>query len=129
MEFDDILISSERLPMPVKVIEQQVKKTDLTDLELKGRYGGLVKAVIDVKQEIIVAGVTMHSDAEEQLLEKGSAQGDLWGINLYLQESGDEWIEFDSVINLRPSQGNDSRGVDDPAIRQRIREIVNLLVK
>ena len=115
--------------MPVKLIEQQVQKAELFDLELKGRYGGLVKAVVDVKRAILVAGVTMHSDAEEQLLEKGSEQSDLWGINLYLQESGDEWIEFDSVINLRPSQGNDSRGVDDPAIRQRIREIVNLLVK
>ena len=71
----------------------------------------------------------MHADAEEHLLEKGSEQSDLWGINLYLEESNDDWIEFDSVINLRPSQGNDSRGVDDPTTRQRIREIVNLLVQ
>jgi uncharacterized protein DUF5674 len=49
--------------------------------------------------------------------------------NLYLQQSEDEWIEYDSMINLRPSQGNRSRGVDDPAIRQKIREIVNLLVE
>ena len=110
--------------MPVKVIEQQVQKSELSDLELKTRYGALVKAVVDIKRAIMVAGVTMHSDAEEQLLEKGSEQGDLWGINLYLQESGDEWIEFDSMINLRPSQGNDSRGVDDPATQEKIREIV-----
>lgn len=71
----------------------------------------------------------MNSDGEEALLENGSEQIDLWGINLYLQESGDEWIEYDSVINLRPSQGNDSRGIDDPAIRSRIKEIVNRLVK
>ncbi len=56
-------------------------------------------------------------------------QADLWGINLYLQQSDDEWIEYDSMINLRPSQGNDSRGVDDPAIRQKIQEIVNRLVR
>ena len=115
--------------MQAKLIKHQVQKAELADLELKGRYGGLVKAVVDIKRAIIVAGVVMHSDAEEQLLEEGSEQSDLWGINLYLQEFGDEWIEFDSVINLRPSQGNDSRGVDDPAIRQKIREIVNLLVK
>lgn len=115
--------------MPVKVIETQIQRADLLDLELKGRHGGLVKAVVDIKRALIIAGVTMHSDGEEKLLEAGSEQNNLWGINLYLQESGDEWIEFDSVINLRPSQGNDSRGVDDPAIRQRIREIVNLLVK
>ena len=115
--------------MPVKVIEKQIDKAELSDLELKGRYGGLVKAVVDVKRAVMIAGVTMHSDAEELLLEAGSEQANLWGINLYLQQSDDEWIEYDSVINLRPSQGNDSRGVDDPTIRQKIREIVNHLVK
>jgi hypothetical protein len=115
--------------MPVKVIEQQVQKAELLDLELKGRYGGLVKAVVDIKRAIMIAGVAMHSDAEKQLLESGSEQSNLWGINLYLQQADDDWIEYDSVINLRPSQGNDSRGVDDPIIRQKIREIVNQLVK
>ncbi|MBF8262899.1 MAG: hypothetical protein HW387_564 [Parachlamydiales bacterium] len=115
--------------MPTKIIEQQVQKADLLDLELKNKYGALVKAVVDVKRAVMIAGMTMHSDGEEALLENGSKQADLWGINLYLQQSGDEWIEYDSVINLRPSQGNDSRGVDDPAIRERIREIVNHLIK
>ena len=115
--------------MKPKFVEQQVQKAELSDLELKGRYGGLVKAVVDIKRAVMIAGVLMHSDAEGLLLEQGSEQSDLWGINLYLQESSEDWIEFDSMINLRPSQGNDSRGVDDPAIRQKIREIVNLLVK
>jgi hypothetical protein len=115
--------------MPIKIIEQQIPKADLLDLELKNKYGALVKAVVDVERAIMIAGMTMHSDGEEILLEDGSKQADLWGINLYLQQSGDEWIEYDSVINLRPSQGNDSRGVDDPVIREKIREIVNQLVK
>ena len=115
--------------MPIKLIETQIEKSELSELELKGRYGGLVKAVVDVKQAVMIAGATMHADAEALLLERGSMQSDLWGINLYLQEDSDEWIEYDSVINLRPSQDNDSRGVDDPAIRQQIKEIVNRLVK
>jgi hypothetical protein len=115
--------------MPTQIIEQQVKKNDLLDLELKNKYGNLVKAVVDVKRAIMIAGMTMHSDGEGILLENGSEQADLWGINLYLQQSGEEWIEYDSVINLRPSQDNESRGVDDPAIRQKIQEIVNHLVK
>ena len=115
--------------MPTKLIEQQVRKTDLLDLELKTRYGAFVKVVIDVKRAIMIAGMTMHSDGEDLLLENGSKQADLWGINLYLQQSGDEWIEYDSVINLRPSQGNETRGVEDPIIRQKIQGIVNLLVK
>lgn len=115
--------------MPTRIIEQQVQKTDLSDLELKHRHGALVKAVVDIERAVIIAGMTMHSDGEEILLENGSKQAHLWGINLYLQESGEDWIEYDSMINLRPSQGNDSRGVDDPQIRQKIREIVNHLVK
>ena len=115
--------------MPTKIIEQQVQKADLLDLELKNKYGALVKVVIDVKRAIMIAGMTMHADGENVLLESGSKQADLWGINLYLQQSKDEWIEYDSVINLRPSQGNDSRGVDDPVIREKIQEIVNHLVK
>ena len=115
--------------MPTKIIDQQVQKTDLLDLELKSTCGAFVKAVVDVEQAIMIAGMTMHSDGEEILLENGSRQANLWGINLYLQQSGDEWIEYDSIINLRPSHGNASRGVDDPAIRQKILEIVNQLVK
>jgi hypothetical protein len=115
--------------MPVKVIEEPIKKAELSDLELKGRYGGLVKVVVDIRRVVMIAGVVMHADAEELLLESGSKQADLWGINLYPQQSDDEWIEYDSVINLRPSQGNDSRGVDDPIIRQKIRKIVDHLVK
>lgn len=115
--------------MPTKIIEEQVQKTDLLDLELKSAYGALVKVVVDIEKAIIIAGMTMHSDGEEILLENGSKQANLWGINLYLQESGNEWIEYDSVINLRPSQGNVSRGVDDPNVRQKIRDIVNQLVQ
>jgi hypothetical protein len=115
--------------MPIKIIDRPIVRSELQDLELKGKHGSLVKAVVDIERAIIVAGVAMHSDAEEQLLENGSKQNDLWGINLYLQESNDEWIEFDSMINLRPSQGNCSRGIEDPAICQKIRDIVNVLVK
>jgi len=78
---------------------------------------------------VMIAGTSRHSDAETLLLEQGSKQADLWGINLYLKKSRDEWIEYDSMINLRPWQDNDSRGVDDLAIRQKIREIVDQLVK
>lgn len=115
--------------MPTKIIEQQVQKTDLLDLELKTPYGAFVKAVVDIERAIMIAGMTMHADGEEILLEKGSEQANLWGINLYLQQSGEDWIEYDSMINLRPSHGNSSRGVDDPTIRQKIREIINHLVK
>ena len=114
--------------MPVKIIDKCIDKSELLPLELKGRIA-LVKVVVDIQRRIMVAGVSMHSDAEEMLLDQGSEQADLWGINLYLKKSRSEWIEYDSMINLRPWQDNDSRGVDSPTIRENIREIVDSLVR
>lgn len=70
----------------------------------------------------------LHSDEEALLLDDGSRQQDLWGINLYPAERGEDWIEFDSVINVRPSQNNRSRSVEDEGIRADIRRVVNALV-
>lgn len=115
--------------MPIQVVDQEMHKSELSKFILKGHFGSLVKAVVDVKKSILVIGAGLHSDEEELLLEQGSQQQDLWGINLYPEMSGEEFIEFDSMINLRPSQGNDSRSVEDPVIRKRIVEIVTALIK
>lgn len=76
----------------------------------------------------MVVDAELHSDEEAILIAQGSNQTDLWGINLYPGLEGDEFVEFDSMINLRPSQGNRGRSVDDPSIRERILWIVNDLV-
>ncbi len=92
--------------------------------------GGLVKAVVDVDRQIMAIGGLMHSDEEAVLLDEGSSQADLWGINFYPEDHGtDDFIEFDSMINLRPGQGNRSRSVEDAAMRAKIEEIVGRLVK
>jgi hypothetical protein len=91
-------------------------------------FGDMVKAVVDVELAILAVGGELHSDEEALLLEQGSEQKDLWGINLYPELGEDEWIEFDSMINLRPSQNNRSRGVEDAQLRSRITEIVQRLV-
>lgn len=95
----------------------------------KKQFGHLIKAVIDVEKEIVVLGGELHADEEALLLERGSRQENLWGINLYPNIGDESWIEFDSMINLRPSHGNLTRGVDDPEIRKRITEIVDKLVE
>lgn len=58
-----------------------------------------------------------------------SRQQDLWGINLHPEEEGDDWIDFDAMINIRPRDGNRSRGVDDEGTRARIRAIAERLVE
>lgn len=114
--------------MPMTLITQPIEKSELSEIA-KECFGDLVKAVVDVERGIMVIGAELHADEESHLLEEGSEQRNLWGINLYPHKSGDELIEFDSMINLRPSQGNRSRDVTDPLVRQKIKEIVNQLVK
>jgi hypothetical protein len=74
-------------------------------------------------------GGELGADEEAALMEDGSAQEHLWGINLYPAERGDAWIEFDSMINVRPSQWNRSRNVEDGARQDLIRQIVAALVE
>jgi len=89
-----------------------------------GAFGDMVKAVVDVDREIIAVDAELHSDLEAMLLEDGSSQKSIWGINLYPDLQGDEFIEFDSLINIRPLQGNRTRGVENEEIRKKIISIV-----
>ncbi len=92
-------------------------------------FGNMVKAVADVEREIIALDAELHSDLEAMLLEDGSKQNNLWGINLYPDMQGNDFVEFDSMINMRPSRGNRTRGVEDEEIRRRIIEIVAKRIK
>ena len=92
-------------------------------------FGDMVKAVVDVGTGIMVVGGELHADEEALLISDGSRQRDLWGVNLYPDRYGStDFIEFDSMINIRPSQANRSRGVEDPATRASVTAIVERLV-
>lgn len=105
-------------------------KIDISELKILADeyFGDFVKAVIDIKLEIVVFGGELHSDEEAILLQNGSDQFDLWGVNIYPDEPRDKWIEFDSMINIRPRQNNRSRNVEDELIQKRITEIINKIV-
>lgn len=94
-----------------------------------GRFGDMVKGVVDLERRVMLLDADLHADQEAALLAEGSAQRDLWGINLYPDVNGPDWLEFDSMINLRPSLGNRSRGVDDAATQEAIRALVDSLVR
>lgn len=92
-------------------------------------YGDVIKAVVDTEQGIIGVGGEFHSEIEKLLIEKrGSKREDTWGINLLLEKTGDDFIEFDSMINLKPAFGNRTRSVEDPVVQQKIRGIVQRYV-
>lgn len=92
-------------------------------------FGDLVKAVVDVNKEVVALDAELHSDLEALLLENGSKQKDLWGINLYPDLEENDFVEFDSMINMRPSQDNMSRGVDSEEMRGKIVKVVSKWVK
>ena len=81
--------------------------------------------MVDLQKQSLVVDAEMHADIEAFLLENGSSQQDLWGINLYPEKFGtDNFVEFDLMINIRPSQKNMSRYVEDPTIRKQILDLV-----
>jgi hypothetical protein len=112
---------------PVRIVRGALARAELAAIAA-GQFGDMVKAVVDVARGIMAIGGELHADEEASLLDDGSRQADLWGINLYPGASGDDWIEFDSMVNIRPSQGNTSRDVEDEQLREVIRRIVAGLV-
>lgn len=112
----------------MKIIKDQISIEELKGMSAN-MFGNLVKAVVDVRNDTIAVDADLHADLETLLLEHGSEQENLWGINIYPEFAGDDMIEFDSMINIRPAQNNRSRGVDDTEIQKKIVEIVEKLVK
>jgi hypothetical protein len=106
---------------------QIVDKISISELSTmaENMYGNLVKGVVDIKRNVLIIDMEMHVDGEQQLLETGSKQNDLWGVNLYPSKFGtDDFVEFDSMINIRPRQKNMSRDIESPEIRKQIIALV-----
>src|SRR3989338_2511115 len=111
----------------MKLIDAKITLSELQQMSDR-MFGGLVKAVIDIKKEIMVVDASMHADEEKYLLDHGSVQDELWGINIYPELTGEDFIEFDSMINIRPRLNNFSRGIDDEKLKKQILNIVNRLI-
>jgi len=114
--------------MVIITSENRISTSELREMAKK-MFGNLVKAVVDVEKEIMAIDGELHADEQALLLENDSRQQDIWGINIYPDKIGSDLVEFDSVINIRPSQQNRSRGVEDGETRKKILEIVNKLIE
>lgn len=112
----------------MKVIADSITKTELKVMA-EGLFGNMVKAVVDIEKKLLAVDAELHSDLEALLLEDGSNQKNLWGVNIYPELQGADFVEFDSMINMRPSQNNRSRGVENQGIQKQILEIVAERVK
>ncbi|MDO8626562.1 MAG: DUF5674 family protein [Candidatus Magasanikbacteria bacterium] len=111
----------------VRLLREPITRVELRTTAQE-RFGDMVKAVVDIEQGIMAIGGEMHADEEQALIANGSLQSALWGINLYVDAVDDAFIEFDSMINIRPRQGNRSRSVEDLSVQQKIRAIVSALI-
>lgn len=114
----------------MKIITDKILIGEIKEMADK-MFGNLVKAVVDIEKEVMAIDIELHADAQALLLENGSKQENLWGINIYPEKEkiDPDFIEFDSVINIRPSQHNRSRGVDNLEIREKILKIANKLIE
>jgi len=112
----------------MKIVRDKISIEELKKLA-EGMFGDFVKAVVDVEKKIMAVGGELHADEEALLIKNGSKQSNLWGINIYPGNENEERIEFDSMINLRPSSGNRSRGVENSDTRKVIIEVVNNLIE
>lgn len=112
----------------ITIISAPINMQSLEEMA-EASFGDMVKAVVDIERRQLALGGGLHSDEEAMLIAQGSAQENLWGINIYPQQSRPDWIEFDSMINIRPRMSNRSRGVENATTRQLIIEIVDSLIR
>jgi hypothetical protein len=110
----------------------QIIRSRISLTELRSAYCAVFqtmsKAVVDTARHCMAVDAELHADEEAALLDDGSMQEDLWGINLYPGKTGDDLIEFTSLINIRPSLGNPSEAIVSEAVRRQVAEVVRELV-
>lgn len=112
----------------ILIIDRPIAARRLKELAQQ-RFGDMIKAVVDIRTRVMAVGGELHADEEALLLNKDSNQDDLWGINIYFNDPNRPfWIEYDSMVNIRPSRGNTSRDVENSEIKQVISDIVNSLI-
>ena len=109
------------------ILEHPISRAELKKYAAN-TFGDMIKCVADVEKGLLAIDADLHADLERLLLENGSEQASLWGFNLYPDEMGDDFIEYDSLINIRSWQGNPSRDVLDKDVRERIASIVSKFI-
>ena len=107
----------------MQILQKPVSREELKRIA-ENTFGDMVKCVADVRMNLLAIDADLHADLERLLLDNGSAQEDLWGFNLWVEEEGQDFVEFDSLINIRAWQGNPSRDVLNPEVRETIKSIV-----
>ena len=109
------------------IISSKIGKSKIT-AHYNNFFKTVIKVVVDVEKEIIALDAELHADLEALLLENGSKQEDLWGINLYPFKDREDFIEYTALINIRPSRNNPSMEIEDQKIKEKVKRIVEKLI-
>jgi spermidine/putrescine-binding protein len=112
----------------MEIIDKQITNKELAK-EFLNYFKTIIKAVVDVEKEIIAIDAELHSDLETLLLGNGSKQENLWGINLCPFKNKNDFIEYTSLINIRPHQDNLSMEIENQEIKEKIKKIVDKLIE
>ena len=111
----------------ILIVREPVSVSAVQDLAQKW-YGDMIKGVADVEKGTVALGGDWHIDANTVLIADGSQQSNVWGFNIYVHERGDAALEYQSLINIRPAQGNRDMELQDAALRQKIHSIIERLI-
>ena len=110
--------------MNIKIINKKIAESELREIA-RDFYGEMIKGVVDIEREILALGGEYHMDANNKLIENGSRQQNIWGFNWYFDKKGNEKIEYVSLINIRPKQGNKTMEVQNVSLRDKMRTIIS----
>lgn len=111
----------------ILVAREPINKKMLEALAKEWHFS-LVKGVVDIERGYIALGGEWHMDANNRLIEEGSRQEHLWGFNIYPKEHGNAAIEYISLINIRPAQGNRSMEVASEEVRMSMHNVVARII-
>ena len=109
--------------MKIRIIRQRATEKEIREmLEELETY---IKLAVDVERNILAGGGEYHADCEEALLEDGSRQEDIWGVDWYPDSKK---VAFGALINIRPHQDNRGMEIENPQLRAKIETIIRRLL-
>ncbi len=113
--------------MKIVIVNDKISESELREIA-KEFYIDMIKGAIDVEKEIVAFGGEWHMDANNKLIENGSKQNNIWGFNIYFNKLKEERLEYFSLINIRPGQGNRGMEIEDENLRKTIKEIIDKII-
>ena len=111
----------------MKIVTETITIDEIKEMAAK-LFGDMVKAVVDVEKDVLAVDAELHSDLEALLLDNGSKQKSLWGINIYPDKTRETWLEFNSLINIKPAFGNRSMDIENIGVKEKIKKIIDKIV-